>query len=75
MRPIAPPLFPPLLPVPEEEGEVPLRYTSQPERGGNLEHKTYVEVEEETEEEKAVVVPVMLNCWDWERMLIPVVVR
>jgi len=25
-----------------------------------------------TEEEKGVVVPVMLNCWDWARMLTPV---
>lgn len=23
-------------------------------------------------EEKGVVVPVMLNCWDWARMFIPV---
>jgi len=31
-----------------------------------------VEVDEETEELKGVVVPVMLNCWDWARMPTPV---
>ena len=39
----------------------------QPERVGNLGRKTYVEVEE-----KGVVVPVMLNCEDWTRMVAPV---
>jgi len=67
VRPIAP-----LLPVPVEEGEVPLGYKGQPERGRNMGHKTYVEVDEREELEKGVVVPVMLNCWDWTRMETPV---
>lgn len=50
---------------------MPLRYMGQPERGRNLGHKTYVEVDER-EEEKEVEVPLMLNCWDWVRMLTPV---
>jgi len=71
MAPLSPPL---LLPVSEEgEGVVPLRYMNQPEKGRNSEHKTYVGVEDdEMEEEKGTVVPVILNCSDWARMAFPV---
>ena len=31
-----------------------------------------MEVDDRMEEVKGVVVPVMLNCWDWARMLTPV---
>jgi len=31
-----------------------------------------VDVDDDTTEEKGVVVPVMLNCWDWARILTPV---
>ena len=44
----------------------------QPEGGGNPGEKTYVEDVDEMSEVKGVVVPVMLNCWDWTRMATPV---
>jgi len=61
MAPLSPPL---LLPVSEEEGVVPLTYTSQLGKGGNPGHETYVGVEDDEMEEKGTVVPVMLNCSD-----------
>lgn len=50
-----------------EEDEPPLAVLEVPE--GFVEER-----EEEPEEEKPVVVPVMLNCWDCARMATPVVV-
>jgi len=52
------PIAPPLFPLPVPVEEEP--------------GEVPVDVEEDTEEEKGVVVPVMLNCCDWARILTPV---
>lgn len=46
---------------------------NQLEKGRNSGRETYVGVEDdEMEEEKGTVVPVMLNCSDWARIAFPV---